>query len=407
MKILLFANIGSSSNNFYHVGDEAMFLETYRWYQQHHPSYKISILTSQPNHQHLNIKEIINPLDFQFIGKKQILSIFVKTILFTFLNQNLLNQKELTLIELIKKQDRIHFCGGGNLTSIYPLWLYYSLIILVISLIFSKDIVLTSQTIGPFNFIDKILSYLILNRARIVAVRGHADTLKNLGIRSPKIFNMLDAAYGLPTLTNKILPNKNKFRIGLSLHKWGKSQTFYNALVKSLISISKKHSIELVFIPHVIVNDKDDWDMGFMNSLFNKKTTNLTITKPNIQDILSSTPEPAYYIKALTGTLDLLISTRYHGIIFALSQNIPTLTFTPDIYYSDKNSNALKLYYPKNFRAYSFSNSNKNIRTAIIRTLDNIIKNSQKENLYLQKINLKLLKNYDLFHNNLNHNILD
>lgn len=407
MKILLFANIGSAPNSFYHVGDEAMFLETCRWYQTTHPSYTISIFTSQPNHGHLNINEIKNPLEFQFIGKKELFSIFIKTFLFKYLNKNFFDQKEYELVNSIKEQDRIHLCGGGNLNSIYPGWLYYSLVILVISLLYSKDTVLTSQTIGPFSFIDKLLAYLIINKARIVAVRGHADTLKNLGIVSPKIYNMLDAAYGLPVTTDKKQLKKKLFRIGLSLHDWKGSKKFFEALVGSLKDISKKVPIEIVLIPHVLVDDDTQWDMGFMSGLFNKLGTELNIIQPVMNDILTSKPEPAYYIKNITGTVDLLISTRYHGVIFALSQNIPVLTYTSDFYYSDKNTNALKLYYPNNFDKYSMSSSDKHLNSTLTSTLRLIIKNNIQEKLQLKKINSKLLLKYDLFKNNLGHKILD
>jgi len=407
MKILLIANVGTASNNFYHVGDEAMFLETYNWYQKHHPKYKLSVLTSQSNHSNLKVLEIVSPIEFQFINKRTIFKLILKLKINNIFKINLLTYKEKYLVSIIKKNDRIHFCGGGNINSLFSGWLYYSLLIIKISTILNREIVLTSQTMGPFNFIDKLLAFSILNKVEIIAVRGHTDTLKNIGIISPKIFNMLDAAYKLPIYTNKSLPKKKNFRIGLSLHEWKNSEKFFEALIASLEKISETNSIEIVLIPHVLVNDDNQWDMGFMSKLFSVHSSKIKIIKQKTSHILSSKPEPAYYIKKLTGTVDLLISTRYHGLIFALSQNIPVLTYTSDTYYSDKNTNALKFYYPNNFNKYSISSQNINLKPTLTTTIRSIIKNNIQEKQNIKKINSKLLIKYDLFKKNLNHKILD
>lgn len=404
MKVLLFANIGTAPNNFYHIGDEAMFLETYNWYQKHHQNYKLSILTSQSNHSNLELSEILNPFEFQFVNKRVLLKAFIKITLFKFLKINILNKKEFSLFKIIKNQDRIHFCGGGNITSLFQGWLYYSLLIITFSLVFRKEVILTSQTIGPFNFIDKIIVRLILNKVKIIATRGDKKDIFLLKIKNPQIFNMLDAAYKLPMKSNVRISPKKYFRIGLSLHEWKSNQSFIKKLVKNLEKINTIKKIEIILLPHVIVNSKNEWDMGFMNSIFNKKN-DLKIIKPKITSILTSNSETAYTLKKMTSTCDLLISTRYHGLIFALSKNIPVLTFTNDKYYSDKNINAIKHYYPKDFNFYTL-NTNSLKNNQLYKRLFSVIENNQIEKKHISKINSKLLKNFNLFHNNLNQNIL-
>ncbi|MGI5841388.1 MAG: polysaccharide pyruvyl transferase family protein, partial [Patescibacteria group bacterium] len=323
MKVLLFANIGSAPNKFYHVGDEAMFLETHRWYKKHHPKTKISILTSKPNHAHLKINEIISPIEFQYVNKIFLFRFIVYYLLYKITKINRLSKQENELIYVIKKQDRIHLCGGGNLTSVYPDWLYYSFLVLITAILLSKEIIITSQTIGPFNKVDKLLSFFILNKAKIIAVRGHADTIKNLGIYKRNIYNMLDAAYLLPSAKIESKKDPGEIIIGLSLHDWSKSEFFYSSLVKAISSVAKSYKIKLLLIPHVIVDNEDQWDMGFMKNLFFSKNSGISVIKPEISEILGHKPEPAYYIKGLTKSVNFIISTRYHGLIFALSENIP------------------------------------------------------------------------------------
>lgn len=404
MKVLLFANIGTASNNFYHVGDEAMFLETYNWYQKHHPKYKLSALVSQPNHANLEISEITNPLEFQFINRKTLFKVILKTKILNLLNINLLTQKEDKLVSIIKSNNRIHFCGGGNITSLFSGWLYYSLLIIEISSIFKKEIILTSQTIGPFNYFDKIISKIILNKSKIIATRGNIKEILSLNLKHPKLLNMLDAAYNLPIKSNIKIPPQKNFRIGLSLHQWNENHILIRKIIKILSKINNHKKIEIVLIPHIIVNEEKEWDMGFMQSFFKNKNK-IKIIKPKIKKILSSKPEVAFSIKNITSKCDLLITTRYHGLVFALSKNIPVLTFTEGEYYSNKNNNILKLYYPKKYHYYTL---NKKTRIKeIYQKIYNIIQNNQEEKKYLKRINFKLQKNYDLFFNNLGQKILN
>lgn len=405
MKVLFVANIGTNSDGFYHVGDEAMFLETYNWYKKHHPNYELNTLTSQPNHQNLKITEIISPISFQSFRIKKTLSIMIKLFIFKFFKKNILNQKEKKLFSVIKNNNRIHFCGGGNISSLFHDWLYYSLSIIIIALFLKKEIILTSQTIGPFKFKDKIIVKTVLNKVKIIAVRGDKKDIISLGIKKPKLFDMLDAAYTLPTKSNIKIPSKKKFRIGLSLHEWKNNINFAKKLIKDLNKINLNQKIEVILIPHVIVNNKNEWGMGFMNSLFDSKN-NFKIIEPKIEEILSSVPEPAYSIKKITSTCDLLITTRYHGLIFALSQNIPTLSFVDDEYYFNKNSNAIKRYYPNNLNKYLL-NDNFIQDNQIYLKLKKMISNNTAEKKHITKINSKLLKKYDLFYNNLNQHILN
>lgn len=297
-----------------------MFLETYRWYQFHHPIDKITLLTSQANHQNLKVTEVTNPILPRSFNKTKLLIIGIKTILLKSVGINFLTPKEKQLLEVVKDQDRIHFCGGGNLTSIYSNWLYYSLTILCLAHLYTKEIVLTSQTIGPFNLIDKLIASFFINRAKIIAIRGHDQNLGGLSVTLPQISNMLDAATTLPTTTDQKIPSKTKtIRIGLSIHRLV-NDNFLKQLPELLSSISQSIPIEIILIPHIIVDEPNQWDLGFMEELFSK--AHIPIIKPNISNILNSKPEPAYYIKDLTASVDLLISTRYHGLVFALSKNI-------------------------------------------------------------------------------------
>ncbi|MDO8608923.1 MAG: polysaccharide pyruvyl transferase family protein [bacterium] len=382
MNVLLFGNIGTAENGFYHVGDEAMFLETYNWYQKNYPKSKLTSLCTLPNHQDLNIKEITNPIPFENFG---LYKLICTTIQACFIK----NPKN-KLISLIKNQDRIHFFGGGNITSKYRTWLYYSLTIISVTKIFKKELILTSQTIGPFIFIDKIISRYLLNFAKIISIRG---------------IDMLDAAYNLANVSSLHYPkNKNIFRIGLSLNQNILNNNIYNILIELLSNLSSQHKVEVMLLPHVIVNSIDKWDLGFMSKLTTKIQNKIKIILPNPIEILNSYPNPASTIKYLTSTSDMIITSRYHGLIFALSQNIPVIAITSEKYSRQKITNALKLIYKYKYSKYIISNHTN--KEYLYKKLKHIINNQQYESKTIKQINNKLLAKYDLFYNNLNNKIL-
>jgi polysaccharide pyruvyl transferase WcaK-like protein len=394
MRVLLFANVGGSPDGFYHVGDEAMFLESYREYQSTRPNDVLTAIVSQPNHQDLNISEVINPIDLNQTNKKYFFKIVLKSILYKSLKLNKFTVPELNLYNLISSQDRIHFCGGGNITSLFPSWLYHSLAIIAIATIQNKEIILSSQTIGPFNTIDNIISSLSLLPVKSIGIRG-ASHKSPLPISLPsRFYHMLDAAHTLPINTDYPIPKKHKnfIRIGLSLHQWKHSDRFMSHISDAINIVSKNYSLEVVLLPHVITNNPKSWDLGYMltNLKLNKS---IKVIVPDISKLQQSKPNPANAIKMLTSTADLNICTRYHGIIFSLSSSIPVITFVADNYYSSKNKGALEIYYRQGSENYFFSSKHiKPIR--LVKMINNIIKNINQEKGQLQIINQELYQRF-------------
>ena len=47
---------------------------------------------------------------------------------------------------------------------------------------------------------------------------------------------------------------------------------------------------------------------------------------------------PAEVVKLATANMNVVISSRYHGLVFALSSNVPALAINYDKYYSVKNN---------------------------------------------------------------------
>lgn len=390
MNILLFANIGSSPEGYYHVGDEAMFLETYRWYRSAHPDYKLTVFTSTPNHGNLQLTEIQLPPIPSVSFRKYWLGYLIKSIVFRLSGFSLLGNQEKKLLGTIINQHTIHFCGGGNLTSHFRPWLYFSLTLILTAKIFGKKIYLTSQTIGPFSFQDKIISKAIISLVDVIKVR---EPILNTYLRSFKsISSSLDAATTLPLVPVQ-LPNSSKIKIGLSLHSWGHyDSSLSTAFIDFVNNISQKYKVEFFLLPHIIIK-KDFYRGGdylFLNSIFCQIPKKHQHNPKSLEIIDKSDYETANAVKTLTSQCDLLISTRYHGNVFALSSGVPCISFLAGSYYSQKNTGLFKFYYPKTYNQYLVDLDKPQVSQSLTSKTDKIINSLTKHKLYLRNTNIKL-----------------
>lgn len=348
MNILLFANIGTWSNKYYHVGDEAMFLTTLEWYQKEHNDYQISCLTSLPNHQDRNIEEIIHPLPANYYNSKTFLKFIIKLFFLKRFKKNFFNVFEQKILKLIKQQDIIHLTGGGHLNSIYFDWLYYSLSIILISKFFKKKVFITSHSLGPFNIKDLLLSSSVLNKVDKIILREPVNFLTRLKylLFFTKISGKIDSGYFLKKKPIKI-ENKNHLRIGISIHKFINNKDQYKNLLEVLDKISKNRKIEILTIPHIITTSEEEHDDYFMNNLVGN-LHNIKIIKLSKNLLLKTKGEIAEKINYATSTCDIIITTRYHGLIFSLANSIPCFCLFNDKYYKQKFIGALKFLYKKN-----------------------------------------------------------
>ena len=204
---------------------------------------------------------------------------------------------------------------------------------------------------------------------------------------------MVDAAYKLPSTTNLRIPSrKSTFRIGLSVHAWsGITNDILTTINKALTLVSQQMDIEVLLIPHILTIDNTTSDSSFMRHLCNLSDNKYRIISIPDELILRSHPEPAYSIKKLTQSVDVLVSSRYHGLVFALSSNIPCITFTLDQYYDQKNINLLKSFY-SSANEYILPTTNPHLLTKQLISL----LNSLTQTKYLSRVNLRLSKKFTI-----------
>lgn len=156
-KVILFADVGGHEDQqYYHVGDEAMLYESYRWYRDKHPAYALTVFSWFPTHSDMECTEAAHLRWPTGKGFSYFPLLMAKALILKLLGKSYFSKDELAVVATIQHHDRLHFTGGGNLSSQFRPWLYYCFFVLFVAKLFHKEIILTSQTIGPLTGIDRL-----------------------------------------------------------------------------------------------------------------------------------------------------------------------------------------------------------------------------------------------------------
>lgn len=341
MNILIVADVGLGKNGWLHVGDEAMFLRNYYELRKHHPQARLTLLSRSKSHQGLKVDEIIN--DFFFVRSKFRLLFFLGFILRVWLLKrfNLSLSSDLKVaIKAVSGQDAVLISGGGNLNSLFPEYLYNRTAITWLAKAFNIPVVASGQTLGPIKgWQDKMLLRFFLAKADALMLRDKNDSIRHIPTKYlSKIFFSLDDAYFLesknvPWMESLILGDS--LNIGLSLRDWD-SQDVYKTVKTALIQLRKllKGNIRLFLIPHII-DQNDNGDLSIMCQHFGS-LEGFEVKSLDYQLLSSYDFQPEEIIHLVTGKIDLVISSRYHGVVFALSQNVPVIGVFENEYYRRK-----------------------------------------------------------------------
>ena len=344
--VLIIADIGIDADGYYHVGDHAMFINNLRKYGE--KQYSIWATTRNvgpPSMQYIQLADLRIPSFGQFIknvGKLLVLYIF---------NVNLFPKSFKKTLEIIKKIDRIHISGGGNLNSLWPGHLYYRTFISFLGTIHRKEIYISGQTIGPIKSAwHRIALNIILLWAKEIGIRDTAYSYQYI----PSVFKkktriFIDDAHSLLPYKKRVTENNGKIKLGLSLHEWIEKGDNKNKLKNIIQRIRLNKKIEFYIIPHVISkNGKDDID--YMMEIV--ESPKHIIDHDFLYKQSDNVDDWPSIVKKVTSEMDLLLCTRYHAHVFALSTSTISVSIDMDEYYQAKNrgySSFYELPYAANF----------------------------------------------------------
>ncbi|MBU1193715.1 MAG: polysaccharide pyruvyl transferase family protein [Proteobacteria bacterium] len=239
------------------------------------------------------------------------------------------------IIHLIRC-DLVFVSGGGNHTSVWPHVLESRLYYYRLANFFRKPLVFSSQTLGPFSKTHREMCQKTFRHSAWVGVRDKEYSAKQLDI--PVHFAVDDAVY-LSTFhdeqTQKIADEHKKL-LGISLRNFqGVTHEHHEKLCRFLAIYARKANLSTVFIPHHAANNMGDLDIA-------RRVSHVWDAEAPFL-LLEPVPH-ASAVKALTQNCSLVVTMRYHQVVFSLSVGVPTIGIYVEEYTRAKLNGAFEQF---------------------------------------------------------------
>jgi polysaccharide pyruvyl transferase WcaK-like protein len=231
--------------------------------------------------------------------------------------------------------DGVVVSGGGNLSSTWPDLLYERAALLQLARKFGKPSVVLGQTIGPrLRDEERRLLADTLSSVRFVGIRElpSAALALELGIPMERLWYQTDDALKCdwgqtPTILNP------KTTIAVTIDPLVRARPgVFDSLVTQLRELARATGAQLVLIPHVFGDDSLPSDLIESQMIAER----LALPNTTIAAGLD-----AHQVRQLTGAASLIISSRYHPIVFGLGAGVASIGIYGDEYCRIKLQGAL------------------------------------------------------------------
>lgn len=237
------------------------------------------------------------------------------------------------VIEAIRASNGVAIAGGGNMSTLWPLHVYERATLGALAALFRKPLIVSGQTLGPqLDDRDYELVAGLLNSARVVGLRepksyavaagmGVADSVRQLTIDDasllPGIPSTAERPYCLVTLARH-----------LADHDRDHFLTDAAALLDGLAP-----ELDIVFSAHF---GPLDGGPSRGDELVHDDVIARMVTPSRIARIVDSSVSAG-----LARGASLVVTSRYHPAVFAVSAGVPVLAIAVDDYTTTKLTGAL------------------------------------------------------------------
>lgn len=245
-------------------------------------------------------------------------------------------KSQLRLIYQLLRCDLVVVCGGGNMTSVWPDVLESRLHFLTWARRLKKPFYLVSQTLGPFEEKHREQVQDALAAAEWIGVRDKHYSAGQVNL--PVKFAVDDAVFLKPRHSDasKAMMAELKDSMAVSLRNFGSAnQGRLERLGRCINKIALRHKLSTVFIPHHSPNGGGDTAIG----------QDLEQQWLGARPFKLLHPIPmASELKAITADCKLVITMRYHQLIFALSTGVPVVGIYVNEYTQAKLNGAFEQF---------------------------------------------------------------
>ncbi|OKL50216.1 polysaccharide pyruvyl transferase family protein [Boudabousia marimammalium] len=236
-----------------------------------------------------------------------------------------------TLVQEISNVDAVLIAGGGSFNSKYG-WLFLErLLVMKIAQLCHKKVIVTGQTLGPaITAEDAARAQELLDYALAVGFRDQGSLQL-----SHQLFPSVYAAAGIDdasfwglseaentaTATTENLPQYVAFSLSGESHDIPEPEAV-KAWAKLADYTYSVTGLPTLFIPHMAPPRSGQWDEDFQHRVATQMTT------PYLELSVEDADASARRLRQVS----LMVSNRFHPIVFSLARNIPVLPVVASSY---------------------------------------------------------------------------
>lgn len=246
-----------------------------------------------------------------------------------------------SLIEALDAVDALLIAGGGNMNSTYGWLLYERAAVAHIAHRLGKPVVISGQTLGPvLSPPDTDVLRDLLSTARLAGLREDASHALAAKIcpSHPHLHRCLDDATELPGASPRRTPEPGRFRRRIIAATFSPAtgdvppEEAARAYARLLDRLAMDTSARVLLLPHMAVPGEGDGDERFHAMVASRMVA--PVTQRSIAGALRTA--------RLTTRADLVVTSRYHPVIFGLGGAVPVLAVSPDEYTEVRIGGALR-----------------------------------------------------------------
>jgi polysaccharide pyruvyl transferase WcaK-like protein len=337
---VLLADIGGARD--LHVGDEAMLYANVLRLRRLFPGVRLTLLSRDPAYSaHTYQAEALRPFGFSTDAAQEAERSALLEQIRARLNgrEAALSETAQAVIDAIATADGVFISGGGNMSSSWPHHLYERIALLECARAAGIPAVITGQTLGPnLSAGHRQLLRGALPIAALVGLRERPSYLLALALDVPaeSVVYQLDDALFMPDapLMQAALPAEPFIAVTLHPMAYAFGERTYPMLAGQLEAIARQTGLALAFIPHVAEsNGRTDLSDVVVGEALEQALRAPLHRLPLL--------EPAQAVWA-TRQAAMVISSRYHPLVFATSVARPALGLPMDEYTEIKLGGALR-----------------------------------------------------------------
>jgi polysaccharide pyruvyl transferase WcaK-like protein len=231
--------------------------------------------------------------------------------------------------------------GGGNLSSTWPDLLYERVALIRLARIFGTPAVVLGQTLGPSLADDeRRLLAEALGFARFVGLRElpSAALARELGVPAERLWYQGDDALriddSLPTVATSTRSGAPTISVTIDPQLRASTGAVFDGVVEQLRELAETTGASIVLVPHAFGNE----DAGAPSDLTEARIVAERLRLPNT---VIAAGLDAEHARQVTGAAALIISSRYHPIVFGLGAGVAALGIHGDEYCRIKLQGAL------------------------------------------------------------------